>query len=172
MLPDGRILIVGGAGGANTTELYESATNTISPTGGLKVARSYHTATLLPTGQVLAVGGLGINDWLGSAELYESRDGTWSETGALITARAAHTATLLPDGTVLIAGGASSSGWLASAELYATASATWRATGALTTPPFFPTARSWSQEALVILAGWLVQTCMTPSRAGGRQPGL
>jgi Flp pilus assembly secretin CpaC len=35
-------------------------------------AREYHTATLLPSGQVLIVGGLVGSSWLASAELYTS----------------------------------------------------------------------------------------------------
>ena len=67
----------------------------------LVIARQYHTATLLPTGSVLVVGGAG-----SSAELYEPGAGAMP-TGGLHALRYQHTATLLHDGTILIAGGRS-----------------------------------------------------------------
>ena len=75
-------------------------------TGSLGVARDRHTATLLPNGKVLVVGGQeGPISILSSAELYDPGTGRWSSTGNLRTARASHTATLLSNGKVLIAGG-------------------------------------------------------------------
>ena len=47
----------------NTTELYDPATGEWSTTGSLKMARSSHTATLLPGGLVLAAGGVGTQDF-------------------------------------------------------------------------------------------------------------
>src|SRR5262249_13866999 len=75
-------------------------------TGSLKTARFHHTATLLPDGRVLVVGGeQGRGNPLASAELYDPATGTFSETSSLSTARDGHTATLLPNGLVLVAGG-------------------------------------------------------------------
>ena len=74
-------------------------------TGSLNTARFHHTATLLPDGRVLVVGGESGHDPLASAELYDPATGTWSDTGSLRTARDSHTATLLPNGMVLVAGG-------------------------------------------------------------------
>src|SRR5205814_5886990 len=75
-------------------------------TGSLKTARFHHTATLLPDGRVLVVGGeQGRETPLASAELYDPATGTFSDTNSLSTARDAHTATLLPNGLVLVAGG-------------------------------------------------------------------
>src|SRR5882762_1595291 len=60
-------------------------------TGSLKTARSHHTATLLPDGRVLVVGGEHGQDPLASAELYDPATGTFSDTNSLSTARDAHT---------------------------------------------------------------------------------
>ena len=77
-----------------------------SYTGSLLSVLSSHTATILPTGKVLIVGGVstffGVT---GYAELYDPVSGTWSTAGSPITGRVRHTATLLPNGKVLIAGG-------------------------------------------------------------------
>src|SRR5215471_3839287 len=56
-------------------------------TGSLNTARFHHTATLLPDGRVLVVGGEDGRDALASAELYDPATGTWSNTGSLNTAR-------------------------------------------------------------------------------------
>jgi hypothetical protein len=98
-------------------------------TGSLKTARFHHTATLLPDGRVLAVGGERGHNPLATAEFYDPGTGTWSATGSLNTARYDHTATLLPNGMVLVAGG--ELGELDSAELYDPATGAWSATGSL-----------------------------------------
>jgi hypothetical protein len=67
--------------------------------------RSRHTATLLPSGKVLAAGGGRSGSALQSAELYDPATGLWTATGDLGTARGGHTATLLPSGKVLVTGG-------------------------------------------------------------------
>ena len=103
-------------------------------TGSMGTARAFHTATLLPGGKVLVVGGTHTGDFLASAELYDPGTETWTATGSLGTARAFHTATLLPSGKVLVAGGDTHGiVRLASAELYDPETATWTATGSLGT---------------------------------------
>jgi hypothetical protein len=75
MLPNGRVLIAGGAGSSGSlasAELYDPASGTFTPTGNLTAARQFHTATLLPNGRVLIAGGGGsLVPSLASAELYE-----------------------------------------------------------------------------------------------------
>lgn len=80
-----------------------------TPTGSLGTARYGHTATLLPNGKVLVVGGqdglIVSSAALSSAEVYDPTTGTGSPAGGLSDARVAHTATLLPTGRVLVTGG-------------------------------------------------------------------
>jgi hypothetical protein len=88
----------------------------------MNMARLGHTATLLPSSQVLIAGGYG-RGWLASAELYDSAVETFTPTGSMTAAREFHTATLLNTGTVLMAGGQNDNGSgqakvIASAELY------------------------------------------------------
>lgn len=105
-----------------------------TPTGEMKVARSGHTATLLPDGRVLVVGGMDGNTILDSAELYDPGTGTWKLTGYLNIARKGHTATLLPNGRVLVVGGdeneCTNNG---SAELYDPTTESWTLTDELIT---------------------------------------
>jgi hypothetical protein len=73
----------------------------------MKTARSAHTATLLPSGEVLVVGGesLVTRAMLASVELFDPDTSTWRTLAPLPSARSNHTASLLPDGRVLIVGG-------------------------------------------------------------------
>jgi N-acetylneuraminic acid mutarotase len=139
-LPNGKVLVAGGAGDSgslNNTELYDPATGTWSTTGSLNTPRDSHTATLLQNGKVLVAGGFScgpppqVCSQLNSAELYDPVAGTWSSTGNLNTARDSHTATLLPNGIVLVAGGFLNGGELNSAELYDPATGIWTSTGNL-----------------------------------------
>jgi len=84
-LPDGLVLIAGGstldASGGNTSttatvELYSPKTGLFSATGSMSTARAFQTATVLPDGRVLIVGGedtdsAGKSAALASAELYQ-----------------------------------------------------------------------------------------------------
>ena len=100
----------------------------------LHTARLTHTATLLPNGKVLVVGGESNGVPIASAELYNPvpAAGTWTVTGTLGTARYHHTATLLSNGKVLVVGGYNGSN-LSTAELYDSATGVWTPTGPLTT---------------------------------------
>lgn len=84
----------------------------------LHTARAAHTATTLPSGQVLVVGGMADGGGsIASAELFAPARNSVREVGSLSDRRAGHTATLLPDGRVLIAGGYNGE-YLASLEIF------------------------------------------------------
>src|SRR6059058_666188 len=122
-------------------------------TGSLKTARFHHTATLLPDGRVLVVGGEQGHTPLASAELYDPATGTWSATGSLNTARDSHTATLLPSGKVLVAGGRETDLYSASAELYNPATGTWSPAGSFDTGRVFHTATLLHNGKVLVAAG-------------------
>jgi hypothetical protein len=62
----------------------------------MTMARTGHTATLLPGGQVLIMGGVDA-----SAELYDVKSGTFTATGSMRDSGAS-SAVLLPDGRVFV----------------------------------------------------------------------
>jgi hypothetical protein len=82
--------------------------------------RGIFTATLLPSGAVLVIGGFNGEVGVASAELFDAATGVWTPTEGLHEGRFQHTATLLPDGSVLVAGGSlfPGSDALGSAEIY------------------------------------------------------
>ena len=139
LLPNGKVLVTGGktivAGNIGislaSSELYDPTMGTWTPTGNLNVARSVHTATLLPNGLVLVVGGLGSGSnnsqiqRMSSAELFDPSTGNWTPAGSLHIGRQYHASALLSSGKVLVVGG----GPTPSAELYDPASDSWTVTG-------------------------------------------
>jgi N-acetylneuraminic acid mutarotase len=105
------------------------AVNDWSLTGYLEYGRRYHSATLLPDGRVLVVGG----DIFQSYEIYNPASGIWSPAGSLPYPynAAYHTATRLKDGQVLVAGGLYENSALSSCQLFNPAGDTWTGTGDL-----------------------------------------
>ena len=120
LLEDGRVLVAGGSTGGDLkdlsvrpeilagAELFDPASGSFSAVGSLVVPRYEHTATLLPDGTVLVVGGRTTaagDPPLASAERFDPRTGTSAATGSLMMGRARHQAVALADGRVLIVGG-------------------------------------------------------------------
>jgi len=101
--------------------------NAWSTTASLPSRRSGHTATLLPSGKLLVLGGQGETSLtLTRADLYDPLTDRWSVAPDIPTAHRDHTATLLPNGKVLVAGGmVGLTSWSSSVELYDPATNTW-----------------------------------------------
>jgi WD40 repeat protein len=130
LLPSGKVLVVGGSSGTgistaalSSADLYDPSTGLWTATGSLTDARENHTATLLPNGKVIVVGGdqAGVTvPALSSTEIFDpagnSGAGSWSPGLPLNTARTSHSAVLLPGDIVVVIGGNNSGGPLNSAE--------------------------------------------------------
>lgn len=126
-LPSGRLLVVGGIRNSpvatseqsrDTIELYDPVTQTSSIVAKLETPRSFHTASLLPSGQVLIAGGgssftMGNPIELDTAELYDPTTNSIVGSLSMLGTRSLHTASALSDGRVFLFGGKASS-----SELY------------------------------------------------------
>lgn len=130
LLNDGKVLIAGcvesgyydDGVGWGFSQLYDTATGTFSPNYSPE-NRSHHTATLLPNGKVLIIGGsfsyiYGYMYHLMSAEIYDPSTATFTPTGDMANRRTEHTATMLTNGIVLILGGSYYTDEGSSAEFY------------------------------------------------------
>jgi hypothetical protein len=118
MYAPGRILYAGG-GTTNTAEVIDL--NQGSPawraTGSMAFARKHLNLTVLPTGEVLATGGVGgtrfndLNKPARAAEIWNPDTGTWRTLASSAVTRGYHaTSILLPDGRVLHAGSGDAEG--------------------------------------------------------------
>ena len=151
-------------GGSTST----AVTFTIGPSAGaftsagnMRVARSSHTATLLPNGEVLLAGGVSLVccDPVSTSELFDPKTNQFRDTGSLITSRYGHTATLLPDGRVLPVGGLAPPGpnmaaqALPSAELYDPATGTFTPTGSMVDARSGHTATLLSDGKVLVTGG-------------------
>jgi hypothetical protein len=129
-LTNGKVLVLGGIPllqnlheqplNPSYAEVYDRVADAFSPLAGLTISPTRYTATLMPSGTVLIVGG---EDAAGTSttevQLLDPSSGELTPTGALGTARTGHTATLLQDGRVLVTGGTDAKGnALVTAELY------------------------------------------------------
>jgi Kelch motif/Galactose oxidase, central domain len=117
LLPDGRVLVVGGQrfdfhdgglfpGRPSSAEIYDPSANRWSSTTPMGASRLAQTTTLLPDGRVLVTGGLDDQGaTLKSTEIYDAQQDRWISAAPMAEARSGHVATLMANGDVLVAGG-------------------------------------------------------------------
>ena len=124
LMPDGRVLIIGGqgtismtgAGALNSIEVFDPTTRLVLPSGiTLNTPRLLHTSTILNDGNILIVGGFtnekqddfGAGPAVEKAELIDINNLSIRTVGSLINDEGlgGHSATLLTNGLVLITGG-------------------------------------------------------------------
>jgi len=122
VLPNGRILVVGGVGSGDRAlsgvQIYDPMQDTWTNAAPMAGARFQHAATVLSTGQVLVTGGLyRSSSPLIAGEIYDPGANTWSPAPAMLTPRFGHTLTAMADGRVLVTGGSNSKP-LSSVEIY------------------------------------------------------
>ena len=118
VMPDGSVMLLGGLGDPLHTSPQEPLDSAESLTGvdnfplnPMAYPRAKHSATLLPDGSVLAIGGQGrITTTLSAVELWSSLSRTWETRAPMLEPRYAHTANLLLDGRIVVAGGIGAQG--------------------------------------------------------------
>ena len=130
LLPDGRVLLAGGRPGGGpagpldataqrSSEIFDPATESWSPTGDLNRPRAYGSAFVtLADGRLATVGGswatftgplgqrrLAEVFYESTAEVYDVATGTWLETPPMEQPRSGPVAVPLADGSMLVTGG-------------------------------------------------------------------
>ena len=151
-LPDGRVLVAGGADDENDTsaELYDPNGGTWSATGNMVHPYAGFPATLLRNGKVLVGDDDNRSDPSSGAELYDPATGTWSSTGRLVITEewlGGTTATLLANGRVLVTG-------FHGSELYDPDSGNWTAiSGKMVTPRYNHTATLLPDGRVLVSGG-------------------
>jgi len=131
LLPDGKVLVVGGHVvpdfPTDSAELFDPVTGTWTATANMHIPRELINGFLQPDGKVLVLGSSDGEPQ--SVELYDPASGTWTGTGDLSTPGTSHeSATLLQDGRVLL------TGYDNTAELYDPATGSWSAAAPMLRP--------------------------------------
>jgi hypothetical protein len=128
VLPDGRLLVLGGYVGSGTftssCEMYDPGDPepVWEAVESMIVERHGGCSVALASGLVMIMGGLWYDGFeyvpISGCELYDPDADSWIETSELIVARQGHEAVVLGNEAVLVTGGFDSSFPLSSCELY------------------------------------------------------
>jgi N-acetylneuraminic acid mutarotase len=165
LMPDGRVVSIGGTGGVSGIVLYDPRSDSWTPSSQLLnggSGRANHTATLLPDGRILLAGGEQDATLLASVETYDPSQDAVAAAGSLNTARKFHTATPLSNGNVFIAGGDDGNGPLDKTETSEPGLGAWSQTGSLHTA-------LWGHTATLLADG---QVLITGGEQGGFEDGV
>ncbi|HEX5316142.1 MAG TPA: kelch repeat-containing protein, partial [Candidatus Kapabacteria bacterium] len=116
LLPDGRILMIGGeltpagTGVLSECEIYNPVKNTWSVTGSLHVPRFWGALATMHDGKIFVSGGYtsidaGFNALAtNECEIYDPATGIWQTTASMFRPRACFDAFTLPNGDVMVLG--------------------------------------------------------------------
>jgi N-acetylneuraminic acid mutarotase len=154
VLQNGKVLVIGGFPSTNdcldlgepalnSSELFNPSTGSFEYAASMLMGRGGHTATILPDGKVLVVGGGDqggdvlpfYGNGTATAELYDPNTNVFTSTNNMANPRFGHTATVLSNGKVLIVGGfeSNSSNPTTAAEVYDPATGVFTPTGNMKT---------------------------------------
>jgi N-acetylneuraminic acid mutarotase len=170
LLGNGTVLVVGGDNivpnmmsgmgdePLTSAEIYNPATGSWQSAGNTATGHVHATASLLPSGQVLVVGGAasGCCVAVTGADLYTPSTGTWQAAANMNIAREYAAAVVLPDGTVLMTGGYNGNtilSWLASTEIYQPSTNTWTAGPSMNAERAYQTATLLPNGQVLVAGG-------------------
>jgi RHS repeat-associated protein len=158
VMPDGRELWVGGISGNRAQRaawFRDPQSKERVPVANLTQARAWQSATLLPDGRVLVLGGVDERGRLvGPAEVIDVTQGTSNALPELHwQPRAGHSATLVDDNTVVVAGGLAGATPLETIEAISLEAATATPAGTLDEPRAFHSARLLASGGIELWGG-------------------
>jgi hypothetical protein len=158
----GLVLISGGwhlFQSSKSTEIIDYTNDSVRKGPDMEVARYDHTSVVLPTGEVVVVGGHNSNidpAGLASCEVFDVTNVSCSEIGYMIRGRDDPAAVSLPNGLVLIIGGYDGSKVLNSCEFYNPADKTFSASKAtMSVGRSGPTASLLPNGKVLVCGGWV-----------------
>jgi hypothetical protein len=132
--------------------------------GTMSFARTQHTATLLPSGQILVAGGQSSGKALANAELWDPATNTFSLIqNPMSSARASHTSTLLGNGLVFLVGGTNGVSALSACDLYDPATNKWSPMSPIPTARYGHTA-TLLDNGFVLVTGGMSSTPLASVR--------
>lgn len=143
LLPDGRVLVVGGQylygspdERTETSELFDPRNNSwaLAAPETRTVARQYHTATLLRDGRVLVAGGVLEGRSVASAVVYDPTTNSWTVEPNMNEGRCGQGAALLASGLVIVFGSGCWNDSSASAEEFDPGTNRWYPVASLAAP--------------------------------------
>ena len=168
LLPDGEVLVAGGATTFQgttgtvtaTAEIYNTETNSWRAAASMSEPRYIDGAALLKDGRVLVAGGWrstsNSDPSRATAELYDPTTNRWAATGSMTAARADFGLVALADGRVLAAGGVDPAYRVeAGGDLYDPSTGVWQATGNLPTPTMWPAIQALPDGRVLVAGGGL-----------------
>jgi hypothetical protein len=168
LLPDGEVLVAGGATTFHldagivsaSAELFNPRTNSWRAAASMPEPRYVHESVLLHDGRVLLAGG-----WYAmsnadpsheTAVIYDPATDKWSATGSMTTARAEFGLAMLLDGRVLVAGGTDKNYNLTvTAELFDPVTGSWTPTGNLKVATMWSAIQTLADGRVLISGGGL-----------------
>jgi Kelch motif/Galactose oxidase, central domain len=161
LLANGNVLVVGGCPAGTcrdnalaSAEVYKPFRNTWTSAGSMQFPRVFHTATLLPDGDVLVAGGQNyVAPAYASAELYHPSTNSWSVAASMHVARAGQAAVLLSNRDVLVVGGFNNGASFTSGELYDPTKNTWTMAASMNEADASPTATVLSDGRVLVAGG-------------------
>jgi len=167
LLPDGNVLVAGGASSnitfLSSTEVYNPTANTWTSAASMAANRYVAMATLLPGGRILIAGGENNSGAMSEAELYDYAPGSWTQAGTNVNVPAGYTTstTLLPNGQALAVGDTA-------AALFNPVTSSWSNTGSLSAS-FFPyhTATLLPNGKVLVTGGYGINTTELYDPASG-----
>ncbi len=178
LLPDGRVVIVGGVSWtrfiikipklSNSVDVFDPKTGRISRLAPMKLARAGHASILLAGNRLLVAGGVGgslTNQGTKACEILDLAKNVWSSTGSLPVGKALMGGATLGDGRFALFGGATGSllnpKAVANCEAFDAASGRWTILPSLGTPRVSQVTVRLSSCAIVVIGGGTGQPTTT-----------